>query len=167
MILTDFDRLPAPRHAKEQMRRAVRIILVDDFTPWRIFAASLLQRNPEWQIVCEVSDGLEAIQKAEEFQPDLIVLDISLPKLSGIEAAPSIRKVAPGSKILFLSENRDRDIAAAALRAGGHGYVVKSDSENELLVAVEAVLQGKRFVSSTFNGFDFTVAEQRSNDEVR
>jgi len=114
-----------------------------------------------------VSDGLEAIQKAEEFQPDLIVLDISLPKLSGIEAAPSIRKVAPGSKILFLSENRDRDIAAAALRAGGHGYVVKSDSENELLVAVEAVLQGKRFVSSTFNGFDFTVAEWRSNDEVR
>ena len=158
MILTDFDRLPAPRHAKEQMIRAVRIILVDDFTPWRIFAASLLQRNPEWQIVCEVSDGLEAIQKAEEFQPDLIVLDISLPKLSGIEAAPSIRKVALGSKILFLSENRDRDIAVAALSAGGRGYVVKSDSENELLVAVEAVLQGKRFVSSTFNGFDFTAS---------
>jgi two-component system nitrate/nitrite response regulator NarL len=158
MILTDFDRLPTSRHAKEPMIRAVRVMLVDDFKPWRSFAASLLEKNPEWQIVCEASDGLEAIQKAEEFQPDLIVLDIGLPKLSGIEAAPSIRKVALGSKILFLSENRDRDIAVAALSAGGRGYVVKSDSENELLVAVEAVLQGKRFVSSTFNGFDFTAS---------
>jgi two-component system, NarL family, nitrate/nitrite response regulator NarL len=149
------------------MTRAVRVMLVDDFKPWRTFAASLLQSNPEWQIVCEVSDGLEAIQKAKEFQPDLIVLDIGLPKLSGIEAAPSIRKVARESKILFLSENRDSDVAAAALSAGGHGYVVKSDGENELLVAVVTVLQGKRFVSSTFEGFDFTLAERRSNDEIR
>lgn len=167
MILTDFDRPPASRRAKEQMTRAVRVMLVDDFKPWRSYAASLLQKNPEWQLVCEVSDGLEAIEKAEEFQPDLIVLDISLPKLSGIEAAPIIRKVSPGSKILFLSENRDRDIAAAALSAGGHGYVVKSDSENELLPAVEAVLDCKRFVSSTFNGVDFTAAVWRPNDKVR
>lgn len=95
------------------------------------------------------------------------MLDISLPTLRGIVAAPSIRKVAPGVKILFLSENRDRDVAAAALSAGGHGYVVKSDSEDELLVAIEAVLQGKRFVSSTFNGFDFTGADWRAGDEVR
>lgn len=167
MMLTDFDRLPASRPAKEQMTGAVRVMLVDDFKPWRIFAASLLQTNPQWKIVCEVSDGVEAIQKAEEFQPDLILLDIGLPNLSGIEAAPSIREVAPRSKILFLSENRDRDVAAAALRAGGHGYVVKSDSENELLVAIEAVLQGKRFVSSTFNGFDFTAGEWRSDSEIR
>ncbi len=122
------------------MIRAVRVILVDDFQPWSNFAASLLQRSPEWQIVCEVSDGLEVIQRAGEFQPDLILVDIGLPKLSGIEAAPSIREVAPGAKILFLSENRDRDVAAAALSAGGHGYVLKSDSENELLVAIEAIL---------------------------
>ena len=78
-----------------------RILLVDDFEPWRSFVASLLRQNPEWQIICEVSDGLEAIQKAKEFQPDLIVLDIGLPKLNGIEAASSIRNVAPESKILF------------------------------------------------------------------
>jgi DNA-binding NarL/FixJ family response regulator len=149
------------------MTRTVRILLVDDFQPWRSFVASLLQKNPEWQIVGEVSDGLEAVQKAEELQPDLIVLDVGLPKLNGIEAAQSIRKVAPKSKILFLSENRSSDIAAAALSAGGHGYVVKSDGGSELLVAVEAVLQGKRFVSSTFTGFDFTNIERQSGDKFR
>ena len=146
------------------MTPTFRILLVDDFEPWRSFVASLLQKNPEWQIICEVSDGLEAIQKAREFQPDLIVLDIGLPKLNGIEAASSIRNVAPESKILFLSENRSSEIAAAALSAGGYGYVVKSDGASELLMAVEAVLQSKRFVSSTFRGFDFTNAERQSGD---
>ena len=141
-----------------------RILLVDDFEPWRSFVASLLRQNPEWQIICEVSDGLEAIQKAKEFQPDLIVLDIGLPKLNGIEAASSIRNVAPESKILFLSATHSSDIAAAALSAGGHGYVVKSDGASELLMAVEAVLQSKCFVSSTFRGFDFTNAERQSGD---
>src|SRR5271155_3954462 len=125
MILADFKCLLATRRDKGEMTRPVRIILVDDFEPWRRFVASLLEENPDWKIVCEVSDGLEAVQKAEEFQPDLVVLDIGLPKLTGIDAAPSIRKVAPESKILFLSENRISEIAAAALGAGGHGYVVK------------------------------------------
>jgi two-component system nitrate/nitrite response regulator NarL len=167
IIAADFDRLPATRHDKRQMTRSVSIILVDDFEPWRRFVASLLQKNPEWQIICEASDGLEAVQKAQEFRPDLILLDIGLPKLNGIEAAPSIRKVAPESKILFASENRSSEVAAAALSAGGHGYVVKSDGASELLVAVEAVLQGKRFVSSTFTGFDFTTTEGQSNNEFR
>src|SRR5450432_519317 len=101
------------------MARIVRILLVDDFGPWRNFVASLIQKNPEWQVISEVSDGLEAVQKAEEIQPDLILLDIGLPKLNGIEAALSIRKVAPKSKILFLSENRSTEIVIAALAAGG------------------------------------------------
>jgi DNA-binding NarL/FixJ family response regulator len=149
------------------MTRTVRIILVDDFEPWRRFVASLLQENPDWEIICEASDGLGAVQKAEEFQPDLILLDLGLPKLNGIEAATSIRKVAPGSKILFLSENRDSAIAAAALDAGGHGYVVKSDGADELLLAVEAVLHGKRFVSSRFANFDFTTTERQPSGNFR
>jgi DNA-binding NarL/FixJ family response regulator len=149
------------------MTRTVRIILVDDFEPWRRFVASLLQENPDWEIICEASDGLGAVQKAEEFQPDLILLDLGLPKLNGIEAATSIRKVAPGSKILFLSENRDSAIAAAALDAGGHGYVVKSDGADELLLAVEAVLHGKRFVSSRFANFDFTTTERQPSGDFR
>jgi len=147
--------------------RTAKIILVDDFEPWRSFVASMLQKNPEWQVICEVSDGLEAVQKAQELQPDLILLDIGLPKLNGIEAAQSIRKVAPDSKILFLSGNRSPEVAAAALSAGGHGYLVKSDGASELLVAVEAVLQGKRFVSSAFKDFDFPTVEGKSSDELR
>jgi two-component system nitrate/nitrite response regulator NarL len=144
------------------MTRTMRILIVDDFEPWRSFVASLLQKNPEWQIICEVSNGLEAVQKAKESQPDLIVLDIGLPKSNGIEAAPSIRRVAPESKILFLSANCSSEVAAAALNTGGNGYVVKSDGTSELLMAVETVLQGKRFVSRTFKGFDFTTTEGQS-----
>ena len=94
-----------------------------------------------------MSDGLEAVLKAEELQPDLILLDIGLPKVSGIEAARQIRKVAPKSKILFVSQGLDREVAHTALSEGGHGYVLKSDAYNELLVAVEAIMQGKKFVS--------------------
>jgi DNA-binding NarL/FixJ family response regulator len=149
------------------MKHTVRIILVDDFKPWRRFVAALLKENPDWEIVCEAADGLEAVQKAEEFQPDLILLDISLPGLNGIEAAGSIHKIAPDSKILFVSENRDSDIAAAALDAGGNGYLVKSDGATELLVAVETVLHGKRFISSTFIGFELDIPERQSSREFR
>jgi DNA-binding NarL/FixJ family response regulator len=126
--------------------------VVDDFAPWRRFAHSILQQEPEWHVVGEASDGLEAVQKAEELTPDLILLDIGLPKLSGIEAARQIRRVAPNSKILFLSEFDDLEIAREALNTGAVGYVVKSDAGDELLSAVEAVFQGKRFVSSRLKG---------------
>ena len=111
-----------------------------------------LLKQPKLQVIGEVSDGLEAVQKAEELQPDLILLDIGLPTLNGIEAARQIRKVSPGSKILFVSENRSVDIAEEALSTGAGGYVVKSDAAGELLPAVKAVLEGKRFVSASLAG---------------
>lgn len=107
----------------------------------------MLRENRNLRIVGVVSDGLEAVLKAEELQPDLILLDIGLPKVTGIEAARQIRKVAPKSKILFVSEALDRDVAHSALSEGGHGCVLKSDAYNELLAAVEEVMQGKQFVS--------------------
>jgi CheY-like chemotaxis protein len=97
-------------------------------------------------IVGVVSDGLAAVLKAEELQPDVILLDVGLPKLNGVEAARRIRRVAPKSKILFLSQEVDVEVARVAL-SDGHGYVVKSDAENELFAAIEAVVQGKKFVS--------------------
>jgi DNA-binding NarL/FixJ family response regulator len=128
----------------------VRILVVDDSEPWRRFLCSFLQQNPAWQIICEASDGLEAIEKSREMQPDLILLDIGLPKLNGIEAAQQIHIVAPCSKILFFSENCCPDIVREALRVGGCGYVVKSDAASDLVAALEAVIANQRFVGRRF-----------------
>ena len=130
------------------MPRCARILLVDDFEHWRRFVASLLQKHAEWQIVGEASDGLEAIQKAEELRPDLILLDLSLPKLNGIEAARRIRTLTPESKIIFLSQESSADVVQAALSFGAQGYVVKIRAGSDLLAAVEAVLECRQFVSS-------------------
>ncbi len=126
-----------------------RVLVVDDYEPWRRFVSSTLDQHPEFLIVCEVADGLPAVEKAQELHPDLILLDIGLPKLNGIEAARRIREVAPNSKILFISENRSPEIAKEALRSGGGGYVVKSDAASQLMPAITAVLQEKRFVSAS------------------
>jgi len=136
--------------------RPIRVLVVEDFEPFRRSLASILQQRAELQIIYEVSDGLEAVQNAEELQPDLVLLDIGLPKLNGIEAARRIRELSPKSRILFVSENRSWDIAEEALRTGAGGYVVKSDAAGELLPAVNAVLRGKRFVSASLAGNDLT-----------
>ena len=128
----------------------IRILVVDDFEPWRRFVALALQKHSHLQIVFEASDGLQAVQKAEELQPDLILLDIGLPTLNGIEAARRIRDLAPNAKILFLSENNSSEIAEAALSTGARGYVVKSDAGRELLPAIRAVVEGEQFVSARF-----------------
>ena len=109
-------------------------------------------------MIGEAADGLEAVQKAERLRPDLIVLDIGLPVLSGIEAARRIRTSVPDSKILFVSEHRSPEIAQAALATGAHGYVVKSDAGSELLPAIDAIIQGKTFISARFDGNGFETA---------
>jgi DNA-binding NarL/FixJ family response regulator len=131
---------------------SVRILVVDDFEPFRRFVRSTLQEKTELQVIREVSDGLEAVQKAEELQPDLILLDIGLPTLNGIEAARRIRKLAPESKIVFLSMESSADVMQEALSLGALGYVVKAHAERDLLDAVETVLQGRQFISSGLSG---------------
>jgi DNA-binding NarL/FixJ family response regulator len=130
---------------------SVRVLVVEDFEPYVQFIRSMLGKMPELRIICEVADGLEAVQKAEELQPDLILLDIGLPTLNGIEAARRIRKLAPESKILFVSQESSADVVQGALSLGA-GYVLKAQAGSELLAAVEAVLRGKRFVSSGLAG---------------
>ena len=103
-------------------------------------------KRPEWQIVGEASDGIEAVHKAKELQPDLILLDLGLPSLNGIEAAQRIRNLAHDSKILFLSQESSPDAVQEALSLGALGYVKKAFAGTELLIAVESVLQGKQFV---------------------
>jgi DNA-binding NarL/FixJ family response regulator len=130
----------------------IRILVVDDFEPWRHFVALALEKHSHLQIVFEASDGLQAVNKATELQPDLILLDIGLPTLNGIDAARRIRDLAPDAKILFLSENNSPDIVEAALNTGARGYVIKSDAGRELLPAIQAVVEGKQFVGARFAG---------------
>ena len=130
----------------------IRVLVVDDYEPWRRYCLTTLRNEQGLQVVGEVADGLEAVQQAQELQPDLILLDIGLPTLNGIEAARRIRNVSSASKILFVSENRSADIAEEALSTGSGGYVIKSDAERELLPAIEAILAGKRFVSASLAG---------------
>jgi CheY-like chemotaxis protein len=112
--------------------------------------------QPELQVICGVSDGSEAVQKAEELKPDLILLDISLPKLNGIEAARQIRQLSPSSRIIFLSQDNSLDIVQEALSTGALAYVRKAQAGSELLPAVEAVLRGERFVSSSIKRYKST-----------
>ena len=132
--------------------------MVEDSEPFRKFVCSAVGKKPELQIVGEVSDGFEAVQKAEELQPDLILLDIGLPTLDGIEAARRIRKLSPQSKIIFVSQESSADVVRGALAEGAKGYVVKTDAICELLTAVDAVLRGERFVGKRFSGHDFVTA---------
>lgn len=130
----------------------IRVLVVDDHEPWRRFVTTSLQSDDNFVVLGEASDGLEAVQMVKQLQPDLVLLDIGLPSLNGIEAARQIAQVSPQSKILFVSENRSRDIAEAALGTRGSGYLVKSDAGSELLPALHAVLQGKRFISASLAG---------------
>ncbi len=126
----------------------VRVLVVDDFEPIRQFVCETLGKRPDLQVVGEASDGLEAVQKAVELKPDLILLDIGLPTLSGIEAARQIGKLAPESKIIFLSQESSAHVMQEALRLGAWDCVVKAKAGSGLLAAVETVISGKKFVSS-------------------
>jgi DNA-binding NarL/FixJ family response regulator len=135
---------------------SIRALVVDDFEPFRRFVCSTLEQIPDLQVIGEALDGLEAVQKAQELNPDLILLDIGLPKLNGIDAARRIRELSPQSKILFVSQESSVDMVQGAFSAGASGYVVKADAGNELLTAVKAVLRGERFVGHRFAGHGFT-----------
>jgi CheY-like chemotaxis protein len=140
----------------------IRVFVVDDFEPFRAFVCSTLQQKPELEVICELSDGLAAVQRVEELKPDLIVLDIGLPTLNGLEAARQIRSLVPSVKIVFLTQESSGDVVQEALSSGADGYVVKTQAGSDLLAAVEAALQGKRFVSGEVTGHDFVDAPDRS-----
>jgi DNA-binding NarL/FixJ family response regulator len=127
---------------------SIRVLVVDDLEPFRRLLCSKLAQKPDLQIIGEASDGLEAVQKTEELKPDLILLDIGLPGLNGIETARQIRQFLPDSKIIFVSQESSPDALQEALNLGARGYVLKTRVKSDLLSAVDAVLEGWQFVSS-------------------
>lgn len=133
------------------MQQPIRVLLVDDYAPIRDYVRSALHRRPEFHVTAEASDGADAVRKAQQHQPGLILLDIGLPNINGIEAARRIREVSPLSRIILLTEMRSWSFAEEALHCGAGGYVVKSDMARELLPAIDAVLKGGKFVSSSLD----------------
>ena len=148
------NRAPSPKSFRERSRRCcletlpVRVLVVEDFEPFRQLISSMLGKRLELQVISQVSDGQDAVRQAEELKPDLILLDIGLPGLNGVEAARRIRKLAPESKIIFVSQESSPYVVQVALSLGALGYVLKSRVGSDLLPAVDAVRQGRQFVSS-------------------
>jgi DNA-binding NarL/FixJ family response regulator len=145
------------------MRSApIRILVAEDYEPFRRFLSSTLQSRANLRVICEVADGSEAVQKVGELRPDLVLLDIGLPGLNGIEAARQIRAVSPDSKILFVSQESSLDFVDAAIETGAQGYVCKIDGGGELLPAIEAILLGRKYLSRSIATSSFVEASPAS-----
>lgn len=117
---------------------AIRIMVVDDFKQWRAKLRSIVEAAEGFRVVAEAGDAVDAIEKAGPLLPDVVLLDIGLPLLNGIEAAPKIRRASPKSKIIFLTQELDSDVRTAALAAGAEGYLLKSSVASELRRTLKA-----------------------------
>ena len=127
---------------------AIRILVVEDFRPFRALIRSLLGENGQFQVLGEASDGLEAVEKAQRLVPDVILMDIGLPRLNGFDAARQIRKLQPSAKIVFLSQETAFAVAQAAFGIGALGYIVKDRAGTELFMGLRAILADRQFLSS-------------------
>ena len=130
------------------------VLVVDDFEQWRRFVRADLEKEG-LHVIGEARDGPEALLKAEELQPDLIVLDIGLPALNGIEVARKIRRVSPKSKVVFLTQNAADDFAEANLHELASAYVLKAAASRELIPAVKAALEDRQFLSAGLKALTF------------
>ena len=120
--------------------KTTTILVVDDYAPWRSMMRSELKANSGFQVIAEAGNGCEAIEKAAQLDPDVVLLDIGMPLLNGLEAAPRIRRASPNSKIIFITQEQDNDIRTAALATGAEGYLLKSNAADELASAIYAAL---------------------------
>jgi DNA-binding NarL/FixJ family response regulator len=127
----------------------VRVLVVEDDDAWRKFVLPAVQQRPGVRVVSQVADGVQALRTVERLRPDLVLLDIGLPGLNGIEVARGIQQLCPESRVLFVSQERSEDIVEEALSTGALGYLLKADAGSELLTAVNSVLLGNKYMSRT------------------
>lgn len=144
---------------KTKFRRSVTervrlpcVLVIDDYVRWRDLLCSMLQDCVDCRLLCEAGDGIEAVQLATELKPQLILLDLDLPRQNGIEAARQITQFSPNSAILIVTMNNCADVVCEALSTGAKGYLLKVDAGNELWPAIDAVLQGKPYLSRGVRG---------------
>jgi CheY-like chemotaxis protein len=128
------------------------VLVVDDYARWRDTICSMLKDYADCQVICEAEDGVEAVLKATELKPRLILLDLNIPRLNGIEAARQIVQFSPDSAILFVSMDNSAAVVSEALSTGAKGYLLKTDAGKEFWLAIEAVLQNKQYLSHALRG---------------
>ena len=129
----------------------IRILLVDDHPIVRQGLKTLLEGHSGWEVIGEASDGAEAVEKAKDLNPDVMVLDVTMPKMNGIEACRVIKQKSPELEVLFVTQHDSPQMMREALAAGARGYVVKSNLARDLVEAVEAVSQHREFTALTRN----------------
>jgi DNA-binding NarL/FixJ family response regulator len=132
---------------EESNRMTIRILLVDDHPVVRQGLKTLLEGRLGWEVIGEASDGAEAVEKAKDLNPDVMVLDVTMPRMNGLEACRLLRRQSPALEILFVTQHDSPQMMREALDAGARGYVVKSNAARDLLAAVEAVSQHRVFTA--------------------
>ncbi|MBW1856291.1 MAG: response regulator transcription factor [Thermodesulfobacteriota bacterium] len=124
-----------------------RIFIAEDQTIVRDGLRALLSSNPNFEVVGEAEDGRELIRNIEEYNPDLILMDLSMPRMNGMEAIKEVKKLLPDTKILVLTIHKTEEYILPVLKAGADGYVLKNDTQAELMTAIKSVLEGKSYLS--------------------
>lgn len=141
--------------------RNLSILVADDHVVVRRGLRALLQSQPKWKVIAEASNGNEALEKAIRLRPDLVIMDVSMPELNGLDATALLLKAIPNARVLILSMHNSEDLIQKTLNSGARGYVLKSDAEKDLVTAIEAVLANRTFFTPAVSGTVLDSLRQR------